>query len=96
VKPAAVQIPTANKKIRKGNGGREANLVSLQIRRGSVSSPLLRRYDAMPMEEAMIAISAVSKGGDTGASTVSAYVLSARNRMNPTLASAIKKPESRK
>lgn len=27
---------------------------------------------------------------------MSAYVLSARNRMNPTLASAMKKPESRK
>jgi hypothetical protein len=29
-------------------------------------------------------------------SKASAYVLSARNRMNPTLASAMKKPESKK
>jgi hypothetical protein len=29
-------------------------------------------------------------------SIASAYVLSARNRMNPTLASAMKKPESKK
>lgn len=48
------------------------------------------------MEEAIIAINAVVMGADTGASTVSAYVLSARNRMNPTFASPMKKPESRK
>lgn len=44
----------------------------------------------------MIAINAVSIVGDNGTSKVSAYALSVRNRMNPTLASAMKKPESRK
>jgi hypothetical protein len=44
----------------------------------------------------MIAISAVLMGADTGPSKMSAYVLSARNSMNPVLASAMKKPESRK
>ncbi len=48
------------------------------------------------MEVAMIAISAVSMRGSTAASEACAYVLSARNRMNPTLARAMKKPESRK
>ena len=48
------------------------------------------------MEEAMIAINAVPMGADTDVSKASAYVLSARNRINPTLASAMKKPESRK
>jgi hypothetical protein len=48
------------------------------------------------MEEAMIAISAVPMGADTEVSRASAYVISARNRMNPTLASAMKKPESKK
>ena len=48
------------------------------------------------MERAIIAIKAVSIVGDTGASMVSAYALSVRNAMNPTLASAMKKPESRK
>jgi hypothetical protein len=44
----------------------------------------------------MIAIKAVMIGADTGALTVSSYVLSARNRMNPIFARAMKKPESRK
>ncbi len=48
------------------------------------------------MEEAMIAINAVPMGAEIGVSNASAYVLSARNRMNPTLASAMKKPESKK
>ena len=48
------------------------------------------------MEEAMIAISAVPMGAEAGVSKASAYVLSARNRMNPTLATAMKKPESKK
>lgn len=48
------------------------------------------------MERAMIAINAVSIGGETGLSNISAYVLSLRKRMNPTLANAMKKPESRK
>ena len=44
----------------------------------------------------MIAINPVAMGAETGVSRASEYVLSARNRMNPTLASAMKKPESRK
>jgi hypothetical protein len=48
------------------------------------------------MEEAMIATKAVSMRGDVGRSKACAYELSPRNRMNPTLASAMKKPESRK
>ena len=48
------------------------------------------------MEEAMTAISAVPTEADTEVSKASAYVLSARNRMNPTLARAMKKPESKK
>jgi hypothetical protein len=48
------------------------------------------------MEEAMIATNAVSMRGDVGRSKACAYELSPRNRMNPTLASAMKKPESRK
>jgi hypothetical protein len=48
------------------------------------------------MEEAMIAINAVSTRGDVGRSKACAYVLSLRKTMNPTLASAMKKPESRK
>ena len=48
------------------------------------------------MEEAIIAINAVSMTGDVGKSNACAYVLSLRNRMNPTLARAMKKPESRK
>ncbi len=48
------------------------------------------------MEVAMTAISAVSSGGDVGTSKTCAYVLSARNVTNPTLARAMKNPESRK
>lgn len=48
------------------------------------------------MEEAMIAINPVPMVADTGVSKASEYVVSARNRMNPTLATAMKKPESRK
>src|SRR6266566_5927589 len=48
------------------------------------------------MEVAMTAISAVSSGGDVGTSTTCAYVLSARKVTNPTLARAMKNPESRK
>ncbi len=48
------------------------------------------------MEVAMTAISAASSGGDVGTSRACAYVVSARNMMNATLASAIKNPESRK
>lgn len=44
----------------------------------------------------MIPINAVATGAETEVSTISEYVLSARKRMNPTLASAMKKPESRK
>jgi hypothetical protein len=44
----------------------------------------------------MIAISAVPMGADTGLSEMSANVLWARNSMNPVLARAMKKPESRK
>ena len=44
----------------------------------------------------MIAINAVKMGADTGVLTMSAYVLSARYRMKPMFASAMKKPESRK
>ena len=43
-----------------------------------------------------MAINAVSTMGDVGKSNVCAYVLSKRKTMNPTLASAMKKPESRK
>src|SRR2546427_145524 len=56
------------RKIRKGNGGFETNLLSLQIRRGSVSFPFCRRYDATPIEVAMIAVNATSMSGDTGTS----------------------------
>lgn len=48
------------------------------------------------MEEAMIATNAVATGAETEVSTMFENVLSARSRMNPTLASAMKKPESRK
>jgi hypothetical protein len=48
------------------------------------------------MEEAMIPINAVSMRGDVGRSKACEYVLSLRNRTNPTFASAMKKPESRK
>ena len=48
------------------------------------------------MEEAMIAIKTVTMGAETEVSTMFEYVLSARSRMNPTLASAMKNPESRK
>jgi len=48
------------------------------------------------MEEAMIAISAVPTGQTLRCQGRPAYVLSARNRMNPTLATAMKKPESKK
>ena len=44
----------------------------------------------------MMAINAVASEAETEVSTVSEYVISARSRMNPTLASAMKKPESRK
>jgi hypothetical protein len=96
MRPTAAQIPTAVMKMRKAGGGLETNLLNLQIRRGSVSSPLRNRYDAIPMEEAMIAINAVSVKGDTGTSKACADVPSARNSMNPTFANAMKKPESRK
>ena len=68
MKPDAVQMPTAIKKIRKGNGGLETNLLSLQIRLVPVSSPFRRRYDATPIEVAMIAVNATSMSGDTGTS----------------------------
>ena len=42
------------------------------------------------MEVAMTAVSAASSGGDVGTSRACAYVVSARNMMNATLASAIK------
>ena len=48
------------------------------------------------MEVAMIATNAASMGGDTGTSKACAYALSARNRINPTFAKAMKNPESRK
>jgi len=48
------------------------------------------------MEVAMIATNAASMGGDTGTSKACAYTLSARNRINPTFAKAMKNPESRK
>ncbi len=96
MRPAAAQIPTAVMKMRKAGGGLETNLLNLQILRGSVSSPLRNRYDAIPMEDAMIAIKAVSVKGDTGTSKAWADVPSARNSMNPTFANAMKKPESRK
>jgi hypothetical protein len=48
------------------------------------------------MEEAMIDIKAVLTKGDVGMPEACAYVLSLRNRMNPTLARAMKNPESRK
>ena len=48
------------------------------------------------MEVAMMATNAASMGGDTGTSKACAYALSARNRINPTFAKAMKNPESRK
>ena len=48
------------------------------------------------MEVAMTAINPVSSGGDVGTSKTCAYVLSARKVTNPTLARAMKNPESRK
>lgn len=48
------------------------------------------------MEEAMSPISAVSIKGEVGRSDACAYVFSARNIMKPTLARAMKNPESRK
>jgi len=44
----------------------------------------------------MIDIKTVSMMGHVGTPKACAYVLSLRNRMNPTLARAMKNPESRK